>query len=138
MTEDSDRTRRPFVLADAIDILARTPATLDALLWGLPLPWIAAHEGAETWSAFDIVGHLIHGEQTDWLPRAKIILEHGDARPFEPFDRLAQLESRPAARWRACSTSSPAFAAGTSRSWERWSSRPPTLTGSAAIRSLGR
>jgi hypothetical protein len=92
MTEDTDRTRRPFVLADAIDILARTPATLDALLWGLPLSWIAAHEGGETWSAFDIVGHLIHGEQTDWLPRARIILKHGDARPFEPFDRLAQFE----------------------------------------------
>jgi hypothetical protein len=92
MTEDTDRTRRPFVLADAVDILARTPATLDALLWGLPLPWIAAHEGGESWSAFDIVGHLIHGERTDWLPRAKIILEHGEARPFEPFDRLAQFE----------------------------------------------
>ena len=92
MTDDSDRTRRPFVLADAIDILARTPATLDALLSGLSLPWIAAHEGGETWSAFDIVGHLIHGERTDWLPRAKIILEHGEARPFEPFDRLAQFD----------------------------------------------
>ena len=92
MTEDSDRTRRPFVLSDAIDILARTPGTLDALLRGLPLPWIAAHEGGKTWSAFDIVGHLIHGERTDWLPRAKIILEHGDTRAFDRFDRLAQFE----------------------------------------------
>jgi len=92
MTDATDRTRRPFVLADAIDFLARTPATLDALLSGLPLPWIAANEGGETWGAFDIVGHLIHGERTDWLPRAKIILEHGEARPFEPFDRLAQFE----------------------------------------------
>jgi len=92
MTEAHDRTRRPFVLADAIDILARTPTALDALLRGLPNAWITAHEGGETWSPFDIVGHLIHGERTDWLPRAKIILEHGDARPFERFDRLAQFE----------------------------------------------
>jgi hypothetical protein len=92
MTEDSDRTRRRFVLPEAIDILARTPATLDALLSGLPLPWVAAHEGGETWSAFNIVGHLIDGERTDWLPRAKIILEHGDARPFDPFDRLAHFD----------------------------------------------
>jgi len=90
MTDANDRTRRPFVLAEAIGILARTPATLDALLRGLPDPWITAHEGGDTWSPFDIVGHLIHGERTDWLPRAKTILEHGDARPFERFDRLAQ------------------------------------------------
>jgi DinB superfamily len=90
MTSDSDRTRRPFVLVEAIGILARTPATLDALLRGLPEAWIAAHEGGETWSAFDVIGHLIHGEQTDWMPRAKIILEHGAARPFDKFDRQAQ------------------------------------------------
>ena len=90
MTEVNDRTRRSLVLIEAIDILARTPATLDALLRGLPGSWITSHEGGDTWSPFDIVGHLIHGEQTDWLPRAKIILEHGDARPFERFDRLAQ------------------------------------------------
>jgi hypothetical protein len=90
MTGESDRTRRDFVLSDAIGILARTPATLDALLRGLPDAWTAAHEGGQTWSAFDIIGHLIHGERTDWLPRTKIILEHGDARSFDPFDRLAQ------------------------------------------------
>ena len=96
MRTDSDRTRRPFVLGEAIEILARTPATLDALLRGLPEAWIVANEGGETWSAFDVVGHLIHGEQTDWMPRAKIILEHGAARPFDKFDRLAQFkESAP-------------------------------------------
>jgi DinB superfamily len=92
MTEVNDRTRRPFVLADAIGILTRTPPTLDTLLRGLPGAWTSAHEGGDTWSPFDIVGHLIHGERTDWLPRVKIVLEHGDARAFEPFDRLAQFE----------------------------------------------
>jgi hypothetical protein len=85
-----DRTRRPVDLAEAIAILERTPATLDALLRGLPEGWTQAHEGGETWSPFDVVGHLIHGEQTDWLARMRIILEHGEARPFDKFDRLAQ------------------------------------------------
>ncbi len=93
VTTDHTRTRRPFVLPEAIGILARTPATLDALLRGLPESWIIAHEGGETWSAFDVIGHLIHGEQTDWLPRAKIILEHGDTRAFDKFDRFAQFEA---------------------------------------------
>ena len=91
MTAETDRTRRPFAMDDAMAILARTPATLDALLRGLPDGWIAAHEGGETWSPFDVVGHLIHGELTDWVPRAKIILEHGEARAFDKFDRFAQL-----------------------------------------------
>jgi len=85
-----DRTRRLFVIEEATVILARTPATLDALLRGLPDGWIAAHEGGQTWSPYDVVGHLIHGEQTDWMPRLRIILEHGESRPFEKFDRLAQ------------------------------------------------
>ena len=93
MTTNSERTRRPLVLGEAIGLLARTPATLDAMLRGLPDAWIVAHEGGETWSAFDVVGHLIHGEQTDWMPRARIILEHGDARPFDRFDRLAQFKA---------------------------------------------
>jgi hypothetical protein len=79
-------------MGEAVAILARTPSTLDALLRGLPDGWIAGHEGGNTWSPFDVVGHLIHGERTDWIPRAKIILEHGDSRPFEKFDRLAQFE----------------------------------------------
>lgn len=75
---------------EAAAILARTPATLDALLRGLPDGWIAANEGDDTFSPFDVVGHLIHGERVDWVPRARIILEHGDARAFDPFDRFAQ------------------------------------------------
>ena len=81
-----------FQLADALSILARTPAALDAMLRGLPEPWLRANEGPETWSPFDVVGHLIHGERTDWVPRLRLILEHGDARPFEPFDRFAMFE----------------------------------------------
>ena len=80
----------PFDLAEARAVLARTPAVLDAWLRGLPEAWTTADEGPETWSAFDVVGHLIHGERTDWLPRARIVLAHGEARPFDPYDRFAQ------------------------------------------------
>jgi len=84
------RARRPFVLAEAQAILATTPATLDAWLGRLPSDWVHAREGADTWSPFEIVGHLIHGEKTDWLPRVRILLEHGEARAFDRFDRFAQ------------------------------------------------
>src|SRR6266550_9090167 len=90
MAAETDRTRRSFVMDEAVAILARTPATLDAMLRGLPEGWIVAHEGGDTWSPFDVIGHLIHGERTDWIPRARIILEHGEAKPFEKFNRLAQ------------------------------------------------
>jgi hypothetical protein len=85
------RTRRRVALDEAIPLLARTPKVLDAMLRDLPAGWISAHEGGETWSPFDVVGHLIHGEQTDWMPRVRRILADGDSRPFEPFDRLAQI-----------------------------------------------
>ena len=84
------RTRRSFAVEEAAAILARTPAALDALLRGLPDGWITSNEGGETWSAFDVIGHLIHGERTDWMPRVRIILEHGESRPFDKFDRFAQ------------------------------------------------
>ena len=83
---------RTFELAEGTALLARTPAALDALLRGLPEPWVVANEGENTWSPFDVIGHLIHGEKTDWVPRAKIILEHGNARPFEKFNRFAQFD----------------------------------------------
>lgn len=79
-----------FQLADGIAVLERTPATFRALLAGLPEGWIVADEGPETFSPFDNVGHLIHGERTDWIPRARIILEQGKNRRFEPYDRFAQ------------------------------------------------
>ena len=79
-------------LDQTLALLARTPAAFDALLRGLPDTWTRANEGDDTWSAYDIVGHLIHCERTDWLPRAKIILQFGDARPFDPFDRLGHVQ----------------------------------------------
>jgi hypothetical protein len=78
-------------LEDTISLLSRTPATLNALLRDLPQEWTLRNEGGDSWSAFDIVGHLIHGERTDWMPRARMILEFGEAKPFEPFDRLGQV-----------------------------------------------
>ena len=77
-------------LEESISVLARTPAALDALLRGLPEAWVAATEGPGTWSPYVVVGHLIHGEKVDWMPRLEIILEHGLGRAFEPFDREAQ------------------------------------------------
>jgi len=90
-------TLTEFNLADAIAVLTRTPATLDAFLRGLPDVWVRSNEGRtkngeDSWSPFDVVGHLIVGERTDWMPRARIILENGEARPFDPFDRFAQLK----------------------------------------------
>jgi hypothetical protein len=79
-----------FSLAEATGVLTRTPATLNALLRGLPNTWVRCNEGKDTWSAFDILGHLIFGERTDWMPRVRIVLENGEARPFDPFDRFAQ------------------------------------------------
>jgi hypothetical protein len=79
-----------FELDETFDLLSRTPAVLDTLLRGTSAEWHARNEGAETWSAIEIVGHLIHGEETDWIPRGRIILEHGESRSFEPFDRFAQ------------------------------------------------
>jgi hypothetical protein len=79
-----------FDLPETLDILERTPAVVGTLLRGTSASWHGISEGPDTWSAFDVVGHFIHGEETDWVPRARIILEHGEGRPFEPFDRFAQ------------------------------------------------
>src|SRR5580765_7285878 len=81
-----------FELAQAIEVLKRTPSTLDSLLRDLPEPWLVQNEGPETWSPYDVIGHLIFGEETDWMARAKIILEHGETRAFEAFDRVAMFE----------------------------------------------
>jgi hypothetical protein len=78
-------------LEHTISLLARTPAVLDALLRDLPDTWTLRNEGDATWSAFDVVGHLIHGERTDWMPRARRLLEFGETRAFEPFDRWGQV-----------------------------------------------
>lgn len=82
-----------FNLTASIAILERTPAALGKWLSGLPAAWTDSNEGPETFSAFDVIGHLIHGEMTDWLPRVRVILEHGEAQAFEPFDRFAMYEA---------------------------------------------
>lgn len=81
-----------YKLEQAVEVLKRTPAVLTALLKDLPDEWTRGNEGPETWSPYDVLGHLIHGEKADWIARATIILEHGESRPFDPFDRFAQFE----------------------------------------------
>lgn len=78
-----------FNLEMAIPVLERTPATLRAMLVGLPDEWVKSNEGGDSWSPFDVVGHLVALERADWIPRARIILEHGTAREFNPVDRFA-------------------------------------------------
>jgi DinB superfamily len=79
-------------LLNTIAILKRTPVALDALLRDLPAVWTLGNEGEKTWSAFDIVGHLIYCERTDWMPRVKIVMEFGEARVFGPFDRWGHVK----------------------------------------------
>ena len=81
-----------FELSKSVAILSKTPTVLKTLLGGLPKEWTHQHEGEDTWSPFDVVGHLIHGEQTDWLVRTKIILSDQTDKTFESFDRFAQFE----------------------------------------------
>ncbi len=82
---------KDFSLDDGIALLERTPATLTTLLGQMPDTWIKADEGEGTWTPYDIIGHLIHGERTDWIPRARHILAR-ETSPFEPFDRTAQFQ----------------------------------------------
>ncbi len=81
-----------FNLSKSIEILERTPGVLDAMLRNLSADWTSNNEGGETWSIYDIVGHLIEGEKTDWIPRMEIILSDNPVKIFEPFDRFAQFE----------------------------------------------
>ena len=80
-----------FELSTGIAVLERTPLALRSLLSGLPESWTTPNEGPDTFSAFDNVGHLIHGERADWIPRVRIILDQGPNRRFEPYDRFAQV-----------------------------------------------
>ncbi|MDN5210426.1 DinB family protein [Fulvivirgaceae bacterium BMA12] len=82
-----------FDLKESIKILARTPAVLNKLLLDLSPAWTHQNEGENTWSAYDIIGHLIHGEKTDWIPRTEIILRREGDKTFVPFDRFAQFEN---------------------------------------------
>jgi hypothetical protein len=78
-------------LDHTVRLLARTPAGLDVFMRDLPQTWTSRNEGENTWSAIDVVGHLIHGERTDWMSRAKMILQFGETRAFDPFDRWGQV-----------------------------------------------
>lgn len=79
-------------IEESLAVLSRTPSSLDALLRGLPDAWTTATEGPGTWSPLIVLGHLVHVEQTDWMPRLEIILKHGENRPFDPVDREAQFQ----------------------------------------------
>lgn len=81
----------PQTLQQTISLLTRTPTALDALLRGLPETWTMLNEGENTWTAFEVVAHLIHGEHADWMPRARMILQFGESKTFEPFDREGYL-----------------------------------------------
>jgi DinB superfamily len=81
-----------FQIEQAVEILSQTPAVLNAMLGNLSGDWTTNAETDDGWSAFDVVGHFIHGEETDWIPRAEIILAQGENLTFEPFDRFAQFE----------------------------------------------
>jgi uncharacterized damage-inducible protein DinB len=81
-----------FDLKKSIEILSRTPAVLETLLQGLSNDWTHNNEGENTWSPFDVIGHLIHGEKTDWMTRMEIILSKGTQQKFDSFDRFAQFE----------------------------------------------
>jgi len=78
-------------LEQTISLLSRTPVALNALLRDLPNEWTFRSEGEKTWSVFDVLGHLVHIERTDWMPRAKRLIEFGETKPFDPVDRWAQV-----------------------------------------------
>lgn len=82
-----------FDLQAAVPVLSRTPDVLNGLLRNLPDAWISGTEGPDTWSPFDVVGHLIQGERADWIPRVRHLLAHGENVPFPAFDRFAQFEA---------------------------------------------
>lgn len=84
---------REFELQEAVSILRQTPATLRSLLVELPERWVESSGDRSNWHPYDILGHLIHGERADWIPRARIILEQGTERAFDPFDREAMFDA---------------------------------------------
>src|SRR5258705_11062369 len=88
-----------FQLDQAREILGRTPVTLNSLLRDVPETWLHSNEGPETWSPFDVVGHLIHAEQTDWIPRARVILEQGERGILQHFDSFHMFEKLSGKSW---------------------------------------
>jgi hypothetical protein len=127
-----------YRLDEALAILERTPRTLDAFLHDLPDAWARASEGPETWSPYDVVGHLIHGERTDWIPRARVILEHGEDEPFEPFDRFAQFESSQGKSLEALLDEFAALRAASLEALSAWGLSPADLERTGRHPELGR
>src|SRR5262249_37418194 len=84
--------RMDFHYEQAVEMLSRAPSTLAALLRGLPESWTTSTEGPDTWSAYDVVGHLLYADETNWMERARMIREQGGQRPFGPFNRAAMFE----------------------------------------------
>lgn len=81
-----------YHIDNALEVLERTPNVLNVYLENLSDEWVLSNEGGESWSPFDVVGHLIHGEKKDWIPRLKLVLNDSENRTFEPYDRFAQFE----------------------------------------------
>jgi len=92
---DAGRERMNFKLEEALELLERTPRTLEAMLTGLSDGWLSCREGEGTWSASEVVDHLIEAERSNWIPRMEWLLAHGEAQPFPPFDRFAHLRTPP-------------------------------------------
>ena len=82
-----------FNLDEALEILSRSPESLRSLLSGLSNGWIQHNEGPETWTPYDVLGHLVNAEQSNWMPRLNMILEHGERQSFEAFDRFAHFKT---------------------------------------------
>jgi len=82
-----------FNIKEALEILERTPQSLEMFLLGLSDGWLQCNEGINTWNVSEVIDHLIEGERTNWIPRLKFILQEGESKPFPPFDRYAHLTS---------------------------------------------
>lgn len=109
-----------FALAEARAVLMRTPGTLRAMLSGLGPEWLDATEGPETWSPYVIMGHLVHGERTDWIVRARLIVEQAADRRFAPFDRFAQLRENQGASLEALLVSFETLRAASLATLDSW------------------
>lgn len=118
-------------------LLSRTPGALNALLRDLPDTWVFRNEGEDTWTPFDIVGHLVHGERADWIPRAQRILEFGETRAFEPFDRLAQVRESKGKTLEQLLNEFAALRSENLGQLRAWNLRPEDLAKSGLHPSLG-
>ena len=127
-----------FALDGATRILARTPATLHALLDGLPDEWTRADEGPNTFSPFDVIGHLIDGEETDWIPRARIILAQGTDTRLEPYDRLRHRHRSAGRALAPLLTEFAELRAANLQVLHTWRVEPDTLALAGVHPSLGR